>query len=454
MNLKILLMRRIAAVAAFCLLAAALFVVYQAQRDMQRQMQVAAEALGRQSEWQLLKIASGLDLPERFPDWDVLVQAGSLEGLCARFVKTDGTVVRRVCRSAAPSRQAWPDGFTLLYRLVFTADNEAIRPVAVRHADYGKVVVTLSAETVMARTWQDIEALFGLTAITVIASAIMLYWTIGRALRPAGAILAVLDNMQRGDLSNRLPAFELFELQCISAAVNRLADNLEQSLAERAALNAKLLIVQEEERAHLARELHDEFGQCLAGINALAASIGQTAQHACPELVAESERIGNIAGHMLELLRGLLLRLRPPGIDELGLAEALRGLVMHWNACSGGKPRFDIELREPFLPVPSAIGIHVYRIVQECLTNVAKHADASTVNVTLARVRSREDGAAERIELAVEDDGATAIDVPDYQAGSGLLGIRERVLALGGHVRIYMRATGGFGIRASIPVAE
>lgn len=452
MNLKTLLMRRIAAVAAGSMLVVALFVVYQTQRDVQRQMQSAAEALGRLSEWQLLKITSGLDLPERFPDWDVLVQAGGLDGLCARFVKADGTTVKSVCRGAHPSEQSWPDSFAVLYRIVFGADSEVTRQVSLRHNDHGKVIVASSAEALMARTWRDISALFGLTVVTVLASSLMLYLTISRALLPAAAILAVLDDMERGDLSSRLPSFELLELQRISSAVNRMAANLQQSFAERAALSKKLLSVQEEERAHLARELHDEFGQCLAGINALAASIGQTAQHACPELVEESGRIGGIAGHMLALLRGMLQRLRPPGIDELGLSEALRGLIMYWNACSGGKPRFAIELREPFAPVSSAVGVHIYRIVQECLTNASKHADAATVKVTLAHVLLGEDRAEERIELTIEDDGGAAASMPERQTGSGLIGIRERVMALGGQLQIYTRETGGFGIRVSIPV--
>ncbi|MGR8935332.1 MAG: histidine kinase [Gammaproteobacteria bacterium] len=452
MNLKILLMRRIAAVAFFCLLGAALFVVYQARHGQQRQMQSVAEALGRQSEWQLLKIASGLDLPERFPDWDVLVQSGSLDGFCARLVKTDGTLVKSVCRGAYPARQSWPAGFAALYRGLFGGGSEVLRPVVLRHADYGKVIVSASAETLIARTWRDIGALFALSAATVVASSLMLYLTIGRALRPADKISAALDDLERGNWSARLPACELSELQRIGSAVNRLAVNLESSLAERAALSVKLLTVQEQERAHLARELHDEFGQCLAGINALAASIGQTARHACPGVMDESERIGAIAGHMLELLRGLLLRLRPPDIDELGLTEALHGLVQHWNACSGGKTRFDLELREPFAALPGAVAIHVYRIVQECLTNAAKHADASAVSATLAHIRCGETGTA-HIAIVVEDDGTAAGVVPEGHAGSGLLGIRERVLALGGQVCIYTRETGGFGVRASIPVA-
>ena len=95
--------------------------------------------------------------------------------------------------------------------------------------------------------------------------------------------------------------------------------------------------MQDDERRHLARELHDEFGQSLAAIRALAASARQTAAQDCPALLAECDGIARTATDMMETLRGALFRLRPPDVDELGLVASLEGLVAGWNGRSRGR---------------------------------------------------------------------------------------------------------------------
>ena len=197
---------------------------------------------------------------------------------------------------------------------------------------HGSIVVTPSAEMGIASAWQAIRGLMGLSASTTLALCLLVYFTISRVLRPAQVIVTGLEKMEKGELSFRLPAFELDEWQRTGKAINQLAASLEQLLSERKKLALKLMNIQEEERRYLARELHDEFGQCLAAINAVAASISQTAENECPELVPEGKNISRIAHHMMESLRGLLMRLRPSDIDELGLTASLKGLVS-WLEC-------------------------------------------------------------------------------------------------------------------------
>jgi glucose-6-phosphate-specific signal transduction histidine kinase len=188
---------------------------------------------------------------------------------------------------------------------------------------------------------------------------------VSRALHPAQVIVAGLEKMEKGELSFRLPAFELDEWQRTGKAINQLAANLEQLLSERKKLALKLINIQEEERRYLARELHDEFGQCLAAINAVAASISQTAAYECPALVPEGKNISRIVHHMMESLRGLLKRLRPSDIDELGLTACLKSLVADWNVSSGGKTHYNLAVHGNIDQLPEPLPVTIFRIVQE-----------------------------------------------------------------------------------------
>src|SRR5258708_26763243 len=179
-------------------------------------------------------------------------------------------------------------------------------------------------------------------AVAMVGLCVLVYAALADALPPARAIRAGLERLAAGDLSARLPSFDLAELSAVGNVFNQLAGRRETTLEERKALTQRLIVVQDEERQHLARELHDEFGQCLAAISAVAASAGQTARQECPALLSECQSIARTAAHMMDALRGALLRLRPPDIDELGLAASLEGLVAGWNR-RGGDTRFSIE---------------------------------------------------------------------------------------------------------------
>ena len=114
------------------------------------------------------------------------------------------------------------------------------------------------------------------------------------------AIKAGLERLATNDLSARLAEFDLAELSAIGLVFNSLAERLQTTLAERNALTRRLIAVQDDERRHLARELHDEFGQCLAAIGAVAAAAGQTAAKDCPALLPDCQSIARTSAHMME----------------------------------------------------------------------------------------------------------------------------------------------------------
>ncbi len=217
-------------------------------------------------------------------------------------------------------------------------------------------------------------------------------------------------------------------------------------------LARQLLSLQEDERASLARELHDEFGQRCTAIRIEAALIAS----AVPGGQAEAAgRIDAQARALHALVRGLLQRLRPAQLDELGLVDALQALCESWETSSGVACVLHHEGR--FDDLPDAASVAVYRIAQEALSNVMRHAGARTVRVQVARAADA------ALSLQVRDDGV-GMAAPQSQSqsqatrpgarGLGLLGAAERAAALGGTLRVDSAPGQGTTLRLSLPASR
>jgi two-component system sensor histidine kinase UhpB len=445
MKLQFHLLFLITAAALICLLAASAYVLHRSDRHTRQITQATAESLGKQLELQLLRIDAGFGQPRQFPDFSLWKQTTSASGICIRFEPADKTAIHSLCSGAKLFQPSWPKGFEKLYRRIFDPGFEITRPITFNNRVYGSLAVASSVEMDMAQAWDNIRNLLGLSAITVLAVCTLVYLSISRALRPAGLIVAGLKTLEKGNLAYRLPAFELREWGQTAAAINQLAAGQQQLLEERRKLAIKLINIQEEERRYLARELHDEFGQCLAAINAVAASIAHTAEQQCPALVEEAERIARISTHMMETVRGLLTRLRPAELGEPSLAASLNSLVARWNAQSAGKTRYVLNMASACGALPEPQAITLFRIAQECLTNIAKHSAAKHVEVTLMITE-------ERVTLTVQDDGvADKLPFPEGP-GIGLLGIRERAGALHGRMTLSIAQPHGLIVEVELPI--
>lgn len=445
MNLQFHLLSRIVAVALVCLLAASAYVLYRSDRQTRQITHAAAESLGKQLELQLLRIDAGFGQPRQFPDFSLWKQTAGIPGICIRFEYPGKADVRALCHGEKLARPRWPQGFEKFYRRIFDPGFETVRPITYHNRVYGALTVTSSAEREMAQAWDNIRNLLGLSAMTVLAVCALVYLSINRALRPAGVIVAGLKTLGKGNLAYRLPPFELHEWEQTAAAINQLAAGQQRLLEERQKLAVKLINFQEEERRYLARELHDEFGQCLSAINAVAASIAHTAEQQCPALVEESERIARISRHMMATVRGLLTRLRPAELDELGLAAGLNSLVAGWNTHSAGKTRYHLNFVGDCGALPEPQAIALFRIAQECLTNIAKHSAAANADVTLAITK-------DQVTLTVRDDGvADRLPFADG-SGIGLPGMRERITALQGRLTLSIAKPHGLIVEVELPI--
>ena len=445
MNLQIHLLSRITIVALICLLATATYVLYHCNRQARQATETVADSLGRQLEMQLFRINAGVGQVNQFPDFDLWKQTGSVPGICVSFVAAGSATARSLCNDTNSADVQWPVGFETFYRWFFNPGYEITRPIVYNGRLYGGLTVTPSAAMEIAQAWENISSLLGLSALTVLAVCLLVYLSISRALRPAGVIVAGLESMEKGNLYHRLPSFELIEWQRTAKAVNQLAARQQQLLAEHQKLTMKLIDLQEEERRYLARELHDEFGQCLAAINAVAASIAQTAKQQCPILVGDADHISRITQFMLESVRDLLKRLRPAELDDLGLAVSLNNLVSGWNARNAGKCHYQLNIEGDCALLTELATVALFRIIQECLTNIAKHSAATNAKIGLTVTANGAD-------LIMEDNG-NATELPfSHGPGIGLLGIRERVTALKGRLSLSIIKPHGLKVEVWLPI--
>lgn len=456
-SLKFLLITLIILIATGCLFAAAALVLYQADSKAKREIAISTESIDKQLELQLFRISKQFEIPERFPDFDLWTESEQSSGLCVRFERLDETGVKSACRGALVSEK-WPIWFENIYRWSFQPGQEVARPVAQNGKVHGMVTVSSSIEMELTRAWHDVKTLMGLSVLTVVSLCLLLYFAVDWALRPARLIVIVIEDMANGHLSSRVPSFNITEWQRTAHAINHLAANFEKTLSDRKQLAFKLVNAQEEERRYLTRELHDEFGQSLAGLAAVASSITLTAANECPNLVPEGQNIGRITTHMMAILRDMLIRLRPPDFDELGLTQSLQGMVTGWNALSEGKTTCTLDIIGNFDHLPDPIPVSIFRIVQECLTNVSKHSEAKNVMVKLKKSFSMEAGSTRRSEgciaLSIEDDGVAKDIKISSSPGIGLLGIRERVTVLGGKLTLQVNQSGGLIVQVRIPLQK
>jgi two-component system sensor histidine kinase UhpB len=228
-------------------------------------------------------------------------------------------------------------------------------------------------------------------------------------------------------------------------------DRLADALAENRRLAQQYLDMQECERKALARDLHDELGQYLNVIKLDAVSIRDARQPVDP-LVHETARamIENV-DRVYGVVSSLIHQLRPVGFDELGIGAALEHCVNDWRV---RLPEVSIDLSidgDAFDEIDETRALALFRLVQESLTNVARHAQATRVEVRI--VRRRQSERQEAIEVSIADNGR-GTDLAAPRTGLGLVGMRERAAAIGGSLKLASQRGEGFIVTAWLPVAS
>jgi two-component system, NarL family, sensor histidine kinase UhpB len=274
--------------------------------------------------------------------------------------------------------------------------------------------------------------------ITVLVNMLMLQ----RRFRP---LERLVDEMERADLSRpgaNLGAAEDVrgpeEVQRIHQAFRRMLERLE---AERRRAATVALSAQEEERARVARDLHDEVNQSLTG---LLLRLEAVRERATPELARDLAETKALANNAMNELLALSRTLRPTALDDLGLRAALSALIDELGRKSGIETSF--EGTGDLTDVPMDVQLVTYRVAQEALSNAAQHSQAD-------QIRVRVDRDAEAVELIVSDNGG-GFTFEQATRGLGIGGMRERALLVEGELSVESRPRNGTRVRLLVPIRE
>ncbi|HTV78006.1 MAG TPA: HAMP domain-containing sensor histidine kinase [Steroidobacteraceae bacterium] len=319
-------------------------------------------------------------------------------------------------------------------------------PLTFGGATLGTLRLTANPRAEVSEIEERAESDLLLLVLVILAMAAAVYSMVRWGLRPVGQIQTALAQLQAGKLDTRLPHFRIQDLDDISGSFNHCAQALQSGAEQRRTLSLRLTAVEEDERRRLARELHDELGQSLTAIKVDAAFMEREARAVLPKVEDCARGVGEIVDGIMALTRSMLSRLRPHELETIGLRATLADLVSGWQARMAGRFSCALEFSGPLDGLSPQLNITLYRLVQECLTNAVRHSRARAIAI---RCRAG-DG---RVELQVAESDVAPGTPADSGGGTGLDGMRERVEAQGGALRILWQPAGGMLLTASLPVA-
>ncbi|MGR8949590.1 MAG: ATP-binding protein [Gammaproteobacteria bacterium] len=289
-----------------------------------------------------------------------------------------------------------------------------------------QVHIRADATAEINEAWREAVPLFLTLVLFGLLANGLIYITVGRSLSALERVGDALQGISEGDFSIDVPLVGVSDIDRISQRVNELSTALQHSRAEAQSLTRRSLTIQEQERRELSQALHDELGQSINAIQALGVSIQQRVGNS-PEISSSVKSIIDVSREMYGRVRDMMSLLRPSVLDELGLRLALQNMVDDWN--SYHKDTFcRLDMPATLPNFDENFAINLFRIVQEALTNVAKHAQASEVDVSLELIEEADRG---RVDLMIADNGR-GFDVARVTKGLGIHGIGERINALGG----------------------
>ena len=405
------------------------------------------------------------------PDGDVVVlaiplhpEAGAAQGAVAEMIELSDVRVLRALGVPAGSHAALLDGHGI--------------PIAMTDRDVPDAASAVSAAIDGTRWTLRLRSVSEAAAVPIVAFrrtslwlapalaaiATLLAWGVAWSVRhPVAVLTKAAERIASGDLSKPIPATTTDEIGRLAVALEKMRAHLQRSIADIEAWNAELearvesrtlqlrrvtqqvISAQEDERRRVARELHDETSQLVAAI-----AMGLDTAAASPQPPRERLReLHALVDRMHEGLHRLIVNLRPSVLDDLGLAAGIEWLAEHQLARIGVAARCELEDLQDVRLAPE-LEITVFRIVQEAIANIARHAGAESVLIQ----GSTGDGV---LTIEIEDDGCgfdakQASAGPGSLRGVGLLGMRERADLVGASLEIDSTPGQGTRVKLTVPV--
>ena len=323
----------------------------------------------------------------------------------------------------------------------------------------GHIVVQANASRAVLDGWDDLHPMLWIVLAGFVLGNALIYALMGRALRPLQQLVQGLRHMADGQYDTRLTGLAGHEGRQIGQAFNHMAQSVQESIeAKRQAREAALALAEnrelthtiqariELERADISRELHDELGQQVTAIKSVGLAIARRAADTDPSIEQSARLVMQCADQIYDGMHRMIAKLRPLALDQFGLYDALRDLLADSQM---QHPELAISATLPDdLDIPDdALATAVYRIVQEALTNVLRHAQASLLEVSVTVT-------ADELLLEVRDNGCGQISQFQSSGHFGVSGMRERVQALNGRFDLLQREPRGIEIQVHLPFSK
>ena len=364
---------------------------------------------------------------------------------------------RELYRSPPPTYKAGRDAPDWFERLI--APEPTVQSIAFPG---GKLVMQSSASRATIDAWDYVLVLgAGAVALLAVVNALV-FWLVGRAVRPFGQIVGALESLVAGRFDASLPPLAGREAALIGAAFNRMVGRLRQNIEteRRAALAESRLSDNreltrwierqlEQERHLIAHELHDELGQSVTAMHSMAVSIAQRVRGLDAQAEQAARTIADESSRLYEAMHGIIPRLAPLVLDNFGLADALGDLVERTRRSQPGV-RIELQVDLGDADLLADVALALYRGAQEGVTNALRHGHAMHVRVELRR---DDDPEADAALLTVTDDGQGLPAEPAPSGHHGLRWLAERTQGLGGSFRIADRAPRGVELQVRLPLA-
>nr|WP_294505460.1 HAMP domain-containing protein [uncultured Rhodopila sp.] len=308
----------------------------------------------------------------------------------------------------------------------------------------GSITLTAEPANEVGEVWDEASDAVRTLALFFAMSVLLIHWTVGRALAPLARLSESFERIGAGDYAARINPVGPPELARLASGFNRMAEQLGEAESQNRSLREQLLNLQEEERAELARDLHDDVGPFLFAAAIDAAAIpGLLAAGKTLEAEERADSIRDAVAHMKSHIRSVLGRLRPLSFGSVGLAEAIENIVVFWRSSHPGITfATDIEDDDS---LDEAARATVCKVVQESICNALRHSSPGRIDIRVTRD-------ADGLLVRVDDDGAGP-GAEGVTPGFGLVGMQERVQAQRGTLAITARQGGrGLAVMARLPL--
>jgi two-component system sensor histidine kinase UhpB len=369
---------------------------------------------------------------------DAFVQSlGGSEAIRFRRIETNLDVQ---APEVKPPLGTVPDWFV---RLIATPEFKAAFPVMIEGKQVGEIIFAPDMSADIYEKWIGFLAIVGSGIGLMLLTGAIAHFTARSVLRPLQNLGDGLTRMRTGDYEQQIPSAGPPEIRKSAQGANELARTLNRLSQDNRNLLRRIVSLQDDERQDMARELHDELGPLLFGIRANTVALLESIPGGQAELSSAAEGILRSVETLQQANRRILDRLRPLYIQELGLERSIQTLLQNVKA-QASDLKVTSQIDTTLNDVDGLLSQTVYRVIQEAVTNVLRHARANAMHVT-AGINDR------GVIVEVSDDG---IGFPaDPVFGRGLTGMLERVRALSGTLEL-LREEGHTCVRCRLPASD